>query len=343
MGITTEMVKVTDTTKNNGDQKENKIGNGQSNGHSSGHANGETNGHAEVVTPVVKTDDSVFRTAAAKWLNEFRDIYEYPKIAIDDKLTKEAGLYAQHLVDTTYYKRAPVEELNGAGECLYASRGGEANMNHMKLAIESWIGEKRQFSWDSKPLKGNNYSEVMWKSAKKIGLGIAYSKKGWVFVVGRVFPAGNVKGQFYNNLPTSEPRKQMVAQNKQNISRSASGRSGSTTETAPRHEPASDTHKSKRDNNVTSWANNVQWPTKRFTSSENESPENKVKSPEKKVTWPEKSKDLDRSMSASSDMSNVSYESTDNGQGYRGSFSSSSFVIEDDGPEVDPFDRFYKN
>jgi len=253
------------------------------------------------------------------------------------------------------------------GECLYASRGGEANMNHMKLAIESWIGEKRQFSWDSKPLKGNNYSEVMWKSAKKskcqkyrtfcevvkllvvlhiyflVGLGIAYSKKGWVFVVGRVFPAGNVKGQFYNNLPTSEPRKQMVAQNKQNISRSASGRSGSTTETAPRHEPASDTHKSKRDNNVTSWANNVQWPTKRFTSSENESPENKVKSPEKKVTWPEKSKDLDRSMSASSDMSNVSYESTDNGQGYRGSFSSSSFVIEDDGPEVDPFDRFYKN
>jgi len=58
----------------------------------------------------------VFRTAAAKWLNEFRDIYEYPKIAIDDKLTKEAGLYAQHLVDTTYYKRAPVEELNGAGQ-----------------------------------------------------------------------------------------------------------------------------------------------------------------------------------------------------------------------------------
>lgn len=55
------------------------------------------------------------RAEAVDYMNEKRAFYEYPAIAVDDKLNNEAGSYAQHLVNTTYYRRAPVDQLNGAG------------------------------------------------------------------------------------------------------------------------------------------------------------------------------------------------------------------------------------
>ena len=37
-----------------------------------------------------------------------------------------------------------------------------------------------------------------------VGLGTAVSKKGWTFVVGRIFPESHTAGQFYNNVPNSD-------------------------------------------------------------------------------------------------------------------------------------------
>lgn len=130
-----------------------------------------------------------------------------------------------------------------------------------------------------------------------VGLGIAFSEKGWVFVVGRIYPAGHQRGQFYNNLPTSEPRNKSVVSNKI-------------------------THS---------------WPKKSSSSTSSESNDSAFKqfAATPTVKWPEKKRET-----SSTSSYEANYESTENGRGYRGSFSSSSFVIEDDGPVTDPFDNW---
>ena len=51
------------------------------------------------------------------------------------------------------------------GECLFAAcNSGEQNF--FIDAIESWLTEKKKFSFDEKPLKGNNWTQIIWKSAE---------------------------------------------------------------------------------------------------------------------------------------------------------------------------------
>ena len=66
------------------------------------------------------------------------------------------------MAKTKYWRHADPEDLNGASECLYATQGEKPGEIHMKMAIESWLSERNQFDWDKQ--KGNNYSNVMWKS-----------------------------------------------------------------------------------------------------------------------------------------------------------------------------------
>lgn len=70
------------------------------------------------------------------------------------------------MATTRYYQKSPEDERNGASECVYATHGEKGTEDHMKMAIESWLSEKNKFSWDASPLKGNNYTNVMWKASQ---------------------------------------------------------------------------------------------------------------------------------------------------------------------------------
>jgi len=132
-------------------------------------------------------------------LNEQRDQNGYPLLSLDRQLCNEAEAYAKHLAKTKYWRHADAEDLNGASECLYATQGEKPAEIHMKMAIESWLSERNQFDWDKQ--KGNNYSNVMWKSTHMIGIGTGISDRGWIFVVARLYPPGNQAGYYEANLP----------------------------------------------------------------------------------------------------------------------------------------------
>jgi len=70
------------------------------------------------------------------------------------------------LAKTTYWRHAETEQLNGASEVLFATKGDKPDQDHMKQAIDSWLAERNQFDWERNPLKGNNYTNIMWKSAQ---------------------------------------------------------------------------------------------------------------------------------------------------------------------------------
>ena len=56
------------------------------------------------------------------------------------------------------------------------SRTGQIKLSTYKLAFESWLSQYNRFDWDN-PEEGNNWSNLMHKNVKEIGLGAALTKE----------------------------------------------------------------------------------------------------------------------------------------------------------------------
>lgn len=85
--------------------------------------------------------------------------------------------------------------------CLWSSdRNAKANP---KNVCRSWYDEMREFNFGVEPkgmFKAGHFSQMVWKSSKELGVGVAKTKKGKVLVVCNYDPRGNVVGQFNSNV-----------------------------------------------------------------------------------------------------------------------------------------------
>jgi glioma pathogenesis-related protein 2 len=85
--------------------------------------------------------------------------------------------------------------------CLWSSdRNAKANA---KDVCRSWYDEVREFTFDVEPrgmLKAGQFTQMVWKNSKHIGVGCAKTKKGKVIVVVTYHPRGNIIGQFNMNV-----------------------------------------------------------------------------------------------------------------------------------------------
>ena len=58
-------------------------------------------------------------------------------------------------------------------------------------------------NWDSQP----GISQMIWKSTKYIGVGVAWDSNGKVVIVAHYKPAGNIAGYFAENVSVIDPIK----------------------------------------------------------------------------------------------------------------------------------------
>lgn len=67
-----------------------------------------------------------------------------------------------------------------------------------------WYVEVKDYDFDTvspvfNPETGH-FTQVVWATTTQVGGGVAKSKSGKTYVVGRYFPPGNVKGGFLENI-----------------------------------------------------------------------------------------------------------------------------------------------
>ncbi|CAF0787118.1 unnamed protein product [Brachionus calyciflorus] len=63
-----------------------------------------------------------------------------------------------------------------------------------------WYNEIKQYKYrDYQPGTGH-FTQVVWKSTKEVGLGLAKANDGSIYVVANYYPAGNFIGQFSDNV-----------------------------------------------------------------------------------------------------------------------------------------------
>uniref|UniRef100_A0A667Y697 SCP domain-containing protein n=1 Tax=Myripristis murdjan TaxID=586833 RepID=A0A667Y697_9TELE len=121
--------------------------------------------------------------------NAYRRTHQAPPLTFSDDLNTTAQKWADHLLSI---KKLQHSNGNVGENIYYASR---------KEAVDSWYSEIKKYNWNSPGFnyQTGHFTQVVWEGSTELGVGLATD--GYMtFVVGQYLPAGNMQGQFEQNV-----------------------------------------------------------------------------------------------------------------------------------------------
>ncbi|ROV98473.1 hypothetical protein VPNG_08511 [Cytospora leucostoma] len=116
----------------------------------------------------------------------------------DDDLASDALSWAEHLASTAGSSGTLTHASGtGEGENLYWQSNSDTPYTN---AANAWVDEKSEYNGEAITGTGNfeeygHYTQIIWESTTKVGLGVASDGAGGYYVVARYSPEGNVIGE----------------------------------------------------------------------------------------------------------------------------------------------------
>ncbi|CAH8430983.1 unnamed protein product [Schistosoma turkestanicum] len=132
--------------------------------------------------------------------NRLRALHGCPPLKYDARLAREAQSWTEYLARMKIIKHSMCV---GYGENLaYAQSSGKAEMSGIQ-ATQNWYNEIHDHNFNKQyQSHSGHFTQVVWKNTSRAGFGIQKSIDGHhVYIVGRYEPAGNIQGQFQENVP----------------------------------------------------------------------------------------------------------------------------------------------
>lgn len=136
--------------------------------------------------------------------NVLRAKHSAPPLKLDDKLNKISQDWASHLAALNKMYHRPN---NSYGENIYCIMNtGSDPLQYMEghEPVDNWYSEIKDYDFKNQTnvniSKVGHFTQLVWKQSTKIGVGVAKSDQGKVFVVTNYDPAGNFIGQFPLNV-----------------------------------------------------------------------------------------------------------------------------------------------
>lgn len=143
--------------------------------------------------------------------NSKRALHRARPLIWDSLLAKKAQVWALTLAKKEKMEHAP---WSGAGENLFYGANSGGKRGNCKEAVEAWYGEVSDYPfknppntiWDNPRVQIGHFTQVVWKATKRVGVGIAVIKRGFLtktYIVARYSPPGNYQGQFKQQVGNS--------------------------------------------------------------------------------------------------------------------------------------------
>lgn len=128
-------------------------------------------------------------------------------LTISQRLNQIAQSYAEHLAATSTFEHSG-NKLGDKplGENLYMQWISKGRVkSSAKAAVKSWYDEIALHDFDNPKYSAEtgHFTQMVWKSTKTMGVGMAYSPDGReVYIVTNYYPAGNIisPGYFEQNV-----------------------------------------------------------------------------------------------------------------------------------------------
>ncbi|WP_244918176.1 CAP family protein [Nostoc linckia] len=149
-------------------------------------------------------DLAKLRSDAVSAHNTHRAKHKSPNVTIDNTLNESAQAWAQTIAAKGDLEHST--NRNNVGENIYWG-GDSASLG--STAVDEWYSEIKDYDYNNPVFSGatGHFTQVVWKGSTKVGCGAAPgpatidgTKYDGVYVVCQYSPAGNVKGQFADNV-----------------------------------------------------------------------------------------------------------------------------------------------
>jgi hypothetical protein len=141
--------------------------------------------------------------------NKYRARHSSQALQIDININNFAQAYAERMAATDTFAHNPASVY---GENLYVMCSFSPALDvrtAVRAATDGWYDEKKFYDFSNPrfDMATGHFTQVVWKSSKKVGFGVAIGKckmcgsaARCIYVVANYSPAGNVDGQFRNNV-----------------------------------------------------------------------------------------------------------------------------------------------
>ncbi|XP_058124436.1 uncharacterized protein LOC131282225 [Anopheles ziemanni] len=172
-------------------------------------AKGGANGGGEAAggedSPKVKiVMDKEFIFECLCWHNEYRMRHGAPALSVSSELCEYAKQWANHLASTNelYYQSG-----TNYGQNIFCCPANSllTDLSGQEVATY-WYSTSRRYDYfkESHLLHTNvntgHFSQMVWRGSRYFGVSKSISKTGKLFVVAYYYPAGNVMGEFRQNV-----------------------------------------------------------------------------------------------------------------------------------------------
>ncbi|KAH8288876.1 hypothetical protein KR054_011125, partial [Drosophila jambulina] len=130
--------------------------------------------------------------------NRLRALHGVNPLTLNAQLSQESREYAKILAVKQSLDHSKSDGLYGENLCLRSS--------NPEQCVQNWYDEILYYDY-SKPkfsLKTGHFTALVWASSTEMGWGEAQDPNGVYYVVARYTPAGNVEGQFEQNVPPAK-------------------------------------------------------------------------------------------------------------------------------------------
>ncbi|KAF5968840.1 hypothetical protein FBULB1_10556 [Fusarium bulbicola] len=131
--------------------------------------------------------------------NAARSKVKVKSLVWDSKLESAATAYAKKLAKAGKLQHSAGKDRPNQGENLAYAWASNGFKNPITAGTQGWLNEKKYYKRETIP-KGNfsmygHYTQCVWKTSTKIGIGAAKDSKGAWYTVARYSGPGNVVGQ----------------------------------------------------------------------------------------------------------------------------------------------------
>ncbi|CRL08543.1 CLUMA_CG021366, isoform A [Clunio marinus] len=142
-----------------------------------------------------------FAQKILKHHNEYRKKHYAHELRLTKELMNDAQQWAEKLAAEDKFTYRQNSQYGENLYCLWSSdRDAWPNA---KDVCKSWYEEVKQYIWNVEPktsFKAGQFSQLVWKSSRELGVGVGRTKSGKVIVVASYWPRGNIIGQFLQNV-----------------------------------------------------------------------------------------------------------------------------------------------
>jgi uncharacterized protein YkwD len=156
-------------------------------------------------------DLATFRNSALSKHNSYRATHHSPNMTFSDSVNNTAQTWAQYLATNKVFQHSSSSQRNNAGENLYVSytTTSTAASTLADAALKKWYNEVSAYNYANPGYSSQtgHFTQVVWKSSTQLGCGAAQGTKtingnnyNAFYVVCHYAPAGNVQGQFADNV-----------------------------------------------------------------------------------------------------------------------------------------------